>query len=824
MMKEVKESFNDWLNKESNCREPSVFVDYLPYRIFDESSNIFYNESSVSFCLEVTPLCGATKEIVDTISCMITGGVPEGTSIQIYNWASPNIKKYFDIWSFPRESKGGVYSKLSQKRKEYFNKANEDSLFDYPYIIRDFRIYICVSMPCKRKSNVVTSLESLRTQLISTIKTSGMGSRNIGANDFLNFVDELTNPFSSKRRVKKWDNREYLNNHLSDYERTIDIDSGGLKISNGKQEKDVRVFTVFDSPDDWRQWQNQDLIGDFYSDFQRMACPFVKVFSFSYGNDASISNGISIKLMKAIKRSNSGLSRYDSSIPEMERDLKFVDKQLKENDRKLLKTSYQIVTFSNPDEGDRDERQIKSIFNSKGWTILKDVRLQIQIYLSTLPFNYGEGYGEFLSRFKRCTPLLTNNCANVAPLQGEWKGHVNPKVLLFGRRGQPMYWDPFSNVYGNYNVSFVGKSGSGKSVAMQETVCSLLATGGQVVVIDDGRSFMNSCLLQGGSFIEFSTKGNICLNPFSMISEEVFLGNPDYKEEVLNFINLLITQMCKDDERASKVEKSHIEEAILFVWESKKTQGSVTEVADYLFNLDDPRAKDLGLMLSKYTKKGLYSRFFEGQATIKLDNPFYVFEFDRLKSKPDLLKVVVMVVMFLATEKAFHGDRMQTTSLVIDEAHSLLGGAQGADACEAFARKSRKHKAQLITGTQSIDDYYKNPAGNAIVQNTDWFCLLSQNAESVEAMKESKRILIDPQMEKALKSLRMVDHQYSEMMVYGGGVGWFIGRLILDPYSIALYSSKGEDFKKIQDYQSHGLSLEDAIEKVSDEIKFNKEK
>lgn len=37
-------------------------------------------------------------------------------------------------------------------------------------------------------------------------------------------------------------------------------------------------------------------------------------------------------------------------------------------------------------------------------------------------------------------------------------------------------------------------------------------------------------------------------------------------------------------------------------------------------------------------------------------------------------------------------------------------------------------------------------------------------------------------MEKGLKSLCMVDQQYSEMMIYGGGIGWVIGRMILDPY------------------------------------------
>ena len=105
------------------------------------------------------------------------------------------------------------------------------------------------------------------------------------------------------------------------------------------------------------------------------------------------------------------------------------------------------------------------------------------------------------------------------PVQGEYKGVASPVVQLIGRRGQPLYWDPFSNTGGNYNVAVIGKSGSGKSVFMQELVTSLRGTGCKTFVIDDGRSFMNTCLLQGGRFVYFAAKQNSCLNPFSLLSE-----------------------------------------------------------------------------------------------------------------------------------------------------------------------------------------------------------------------------------------------------------------------------------------------------------------
>jgi conjugal transfer ATP-binding protein TraC len=59
----------------------------------------------------------------------------------------------------------------------------------------------------------------------------------------------------------------------------------------------------------------------------------------------------------------------------------------------------------------------------------------------------------------------------------------------------------------------------------------------------------------------------------------------------------------------------------------------------------------------------------------------------------------------------------------------------------------------------------------------------------------------------------MIDHQYSEALIYGPR-GYAVGRLILDPYSIALYSSKAEDFARIEVLTKQGLSLAEALEQI----------
>ena len=68
-------------------------------------------------------------------------------------------------------------------------------------------------------------------------------------------------------------------------------------------------------------------------------------------------------------------------------------------------------------------------------------------------------------------------------------------------------------------------------------------------------------------------------------------------------------------------------------------------------------------------------------------------------------------------------------------------------------------------------------------------------------------------MESQLKSVRTKHGEYSEVMIYGSQ-GYAIGRLLLDPYSQLLYSSKAEDYSAIQALRAQGLSLPKAIEKL----------
>jgi len=386
-------------------------------------------------------------------------------------------------------------------------------------------------------------------------------------------------------------------------------------------------------------------------------------------------------------------------------------------------------------------------------------------------------------------------------------------MLLLGRRGQLAYWWPFDNDSGNYNVAVAGRSGSGKSVFMQELITSMLGNMGRVFVIDVGRSFERTCKILGGQFIEFSSNANnsLCLNPFSKISEDSQIA----QEDAFSMLKPVISLMAAPTDRTDDYQSALIEKAIRVAWKEKGTKATITDVAQWLEMQEDSIAKKLGVMLTPYTKSGIYGRFFEGENNVDFNNAFVVIELEELKERKDLQAVVLQMFIMTITNQMFLGDRKTAFAVCIDEAWDLLRGAQTGVFIETLARRLRKYRGSLVVGTQSINDFYQAPGALAAFENSDWMCLLSQKKESIEALKKSNRLSLDEKMEQDLKSITTHHGLYSEVMIYNAQYGYSIVRLVLDAFSEVLYSTQAADYTLIQKLINDGYLMKDAIEKVA---------
>src|SRR3989338_3344477 len=168
----------------------------------------------------------------------------------------------------------------------------------------------------------------------------------------------------------------------------------------------------------------------------------------------------------------------------------------------------------------------------------------------------------------------------------------------------------------------------------------------------------------------------------------------------------------------------------------------------------------------------------------------------RIKEHKDLQAVVVQMMIINITNQMFLGDRKPPFNIVFDEAWDMLRGKQGGVFIETLARRLRKYRGSLVVGTQSINDFFQSPGAQAAFDNSDWMCMLSQKPESIEQLKKLDRISLSLSQEEQLKSVKTKQGQYAEVMITGPN-GYAIGRLILDPFSNLLYSTKAQDYEAV---------------------------
>ncbi len=784
----------------------------LPYRGYDPAKGIFYNENGVGFVLETYPMVGCTEEMQREISGLFQHTLPEGSNIQFILWASPQIGGILQNWQSVRDSlgNGGIFGKLAERRTSRLNDMvyGSSHLAGLP-TLRDFRCIVAYSQRGFPSNPVEEQkLLQLREQITTALKTLGMPVKTWDADDLLNTLNSVINfAHTSESSNLRWNPYDSLDVQIPASTHSYQITKDALAINEG--ESFIRTYSVRREPDQWSLHAMGDLIGDPMRDLLQIPCPFMIHYGIHICDQDKTKMRVQSRESWVENQARSKIGKRIPILIQQSHELDFVRHQLGKGER-FVQTSFMVNLFAPQKQFAHANQVLLNLFRSKRWQLQSDAYIQLPSFLSTLPMNWGEGVNQDLYYFQKLKTTLSTESANLLPLQGEWKGTPSPGMLLAGRRGQLFTWSPFDNEEGNYNISVVGKSGSGKSVFMQELVASTLGQGGQVFVLDVGRSFEKTVKLLGGEYIEFTPRSSICINPFTSLP----IDNPAESEDALAMLKPILSLMAAPRDGTNDLENSFIEQALKSAWDKKKQKASITDVAKHLEDHKDPIAQSLGQKLFPYTKDGIYGRFFDGPATVDLSASMVVVELEELKERKDLQEVIVQMVIVQITNKLYLGDRKTPSHVVLDEAWDMLRGKQSGTFIETAARRLRKYRGSLVVGTQSINDFYATPAAQAAFENSDWMCLLAQKPESIKLLKESKRISIDPTMEAMLTSIKTKQGQYAEVMIYGPH-GYAIGRLFLDPFSLILYSTKAEEFAAVQECVDQGLSLAEAIENVS---------
>ncbi len=837
------------------------FAELLPYLAWIPEQRLFVLEGEtpqkvegIGFCLEMIPQTGATPDMADLMTT-IFNYLPKGTGVQWTLIATPLIDRYLEAYVALRldpdqaeteqeRERRELFRALAERQAEHFRKgATSPIVPNQPYLLRDFRLVMSVVIPATTydDKDLLNEIASIRETCATTLKTYYQYHRDWEPEDLINWCAIVLNPQETllKRNAPhlNYDEGRPIKHQIIAPNTPMRVTEDGLIY--GLPQKHNEMVAKCISVRTYPKACTLNAMGSLIGDYMQPAIGYTSPFMITIGittQDFEESRAVTqMRSARATQKAESPMAKFMPELQDIKHDWDIAQRSF-DDGKGTVRMYHQLVLFAPPSEMARAEQSAQAVWRNRQFEMVEDTFMQVQGLLGSLPMALTPSLTRDIRSAQRMTTKTVPNAVNMAPLLAEWHGVGRPIVPMWGRRGQSMCIDLFGNVSGNYNGAICGTSGSGKSVLLNSIALSYLGIGGRVWIIDIGRSFEKLCHTVGGQYLEFTPESDIRLNPFSMV-ESI--------EEDLEMLTPLFEQMISPSKPLEDYQRRQLGLHILSVWYDKGRNATVDDLAYSLINncekggpnpqaadeewiskirsmsheerqnYCDPRIRDLGVQLFPYTSDGPYGRYFQGETNVNFDNDLIVLELEELAAKKDLQAVIMFLLMYRITQNMYL-TRDKIKVCIMDEAWSLLGGGGGAsgDFIESGYRRARKYNGSFIAATQSVGDFFLSRAAEAAMNNADWMFLLRQKPESVLALEKSDKLVVDKAMKEMLLSVKTVQGAYSEVFVHGGQMGHGIGRVLFDPFSLLLVSSKAEDYEAVRHYRLQGYSIVDALEAV----------
>ncbi|QEP30432.1 TraC family protein [Pukyongiella litopenaei] len=790
-----------------------VLSDILPWRFHDAERGLYYFEHGTGFLIEVGAAIGA-NDLAENIGGVIAANLPSDATVQVLNWASPGIEAVTGRWQSVREGRSPLVDEMVRQRVAHlagmrFGSGDTGARsipFDRHIFIAGWLEGTDLGLEDEKR------LGSLRSGLRNVFSTVSW-ARDVEPVQFLALLRELLHIARPEGSKGEWGAEAYDEAMPLNYQlpgATLRVGSNALRFS-GSPGLSATVASVNAYPPEWVFGLGMALNGDPARLMDRAVGPVLTSFTLKPMNAQKAGSFILARRGKNEHAANTSFGRFVPQFAEKKQEFDDLAAELGAGER-LFQTLYTVVSYACGGSGDAEAAagEMESIYRRQRVKLSKDTYLQLPLFLASLPFGCTNGMMTDFGRQMRMRLLKGAAAMAFLPVHGEWMGNSRGTgMLLLGRQGQVFQWDNFVSS-GNYNTAVVGKSGAGKSVFMQELACGIYSAGGHVLVIDDGYSFRTTAEILGGKHIAFDGGTVNRLNPFSLLDKAAMVQD-EYRADAIELVTRVVASMAdlgsNKAGRVEGVEEDYIRSAIAKIWDEKGPGGEISDVRDELDRAaaNEPRLPDVVRKLNAYSRGGVYGGYFEGEANIALDAPFTVVELSDIKGQPGLEATILQIMMFLGTELMFRTPRDTPVAIVIDEAWDLLRGDGTASFIEGVVRRARKYTGALITGTQSMSDYAANPAANVCLENSDYRIFLAQKPESIDALQS-----VTPGVKGLLKSLTSVPGRFAELAIQMPE-GFAYGRLLLDPFSLAIFSSKGATVQRMNQYRASGMSTVEAI-------------
>lgn len=805
------------------------FSDVCPVRAYDEKNRIFMlDNKSVGFGFICRPLSGTSGKEMQQLQTLLASNFPAKTIVQFDLVASPNIVNKINQMDFLRiNCSDPILKNAILNRSRFLLHSTDYPMKGTGTRVRDCLLICTVKIPVKAEYDIKEEELNLVNEFRQSFDTS-LGILGLAPTCLTRelYIDTLTSILNQGENAS-WRDRSpvqvqddlMISEQLLDPDRSFFVRSKYVGIGNPEDEKQrgerptnttfIKTLSAKKLPNRFWPGQAQYYLGDLMSGATGIKSSCIISMSMIFFDQQNSRTKFTQKRSWVVQQSDGPMIKWIPSLKTLREGYDILSDKV-DNGEPICKAKFSVTIFSNSKDGVfRAAQEAASYLNTYQFKMIPDTNFVCPIFLSTLPLCNEVAAEKTMGRYRT---LALSEALVLTPLYADWQGTRNPALMLTSRSGQVQMLDLFDSDT-NYNACIAAESGSGKSFFTNYIITAYLSLGAKIWCIDVGDSYKNICETYNGDYLDFHPDKKPCLNFFELV-EDYFGEDPNNSDSggEEDLIIGLLTVMAAPQKGLDDFQTARLKEHVANLIRVHRKATTVDMVAESCLKDEDLRVRDIGSQLYPFTSAGQYGKYFVGKNNINFKNPFTVLELSRLESSEHLKQVVLLQLIYQIQQDMFLGDRSQMKIVVIDEAWALLTGNIGAFIEKGY-RRFRKYFGAAITITQSVNDVYKDSVGKAIADNSAFMLLLGQGESAINEAQTNKRLALDDAGYRFLKTVRSSAGVYSEIFVISKS-GQGISRLIVDPFSLLLYSTHPDDVTNIKRRKDAGLTTEQAINDI----------
>ncbi|MBC6987740.1 TraC family protein [Alteromonas sp. BZK5] len=820
----------DYLLRQQSLFERSKLNDVFPVRSFEPDSQLFWckgdnNESFLAAAWLCAPLCGVNEQSALNLKALFSNDYPNDTMISFHLTSStfidPILSRFYNARSHVMSNKSDpvkadIARRYCANRVKLYQEGAKKSLDESnPLLLKDFSLICVMKIPVSKipTEEEFDKIRTLSVSFASALMSLNCSPRQMNHEDYLAVMRQMLNP--SKYPKMQLDPNLELNEQIFDYEDSIKIEKNHLEVN----ERFVKSMSVQRFPEVALLPQVSHLIGDPRGSLNQILEPFI-LSTHIYLPDYQKERDEITK--KGAKLRTQAMGRFGAMFPRIRmksENFQVLIDSIEDGNRPIKIWTNLLLSSDTKDGLIKQATKVKTFYEYNGYLLKDDTFTQGPCWQLQFPMAIVPQAQKFTHKFSSMT---TEHACELIPIVADFKGNgPGANSLFYTKRGQPVMYDPYDSDT-SFNGVVAGITGSGKSVLCNDLLMGLYTRNAIVRIIDSGYSYRKTTDIVGGEFIDFANDDlDISINPFTNIVDI---------DEQYGGIETILEYMAAPKEGLTDYQLSKLQQYVLELWQQHGNKLEVTLLSEYMAKEaeenKDIHVKHMAAQFFKYTRHGVFGKYFIGDANLQMSGDWSCLELDGLQNQPELRMIVLIMMVMKLKQDFISTDRNRYGIVLIDEFWKFCsikkdsivppdpGVRKVIDFIDEAYRVFRKFNKCCWVATQSLLDL---GLGSPLLNNSESIILGKQRKEAISYMKEQKMLSISDYDYKMLETLDRKGSEYSEYFIYTTNRGSGFLRFKLDRFSQLLYTSNAVEDTRIRYYESKGFTIPQAIEEFMKE-------